>query len=423
MVEPLREFVFGLGLPDVGARAIMGLILVSAVLALSWVANRITQALLLRVVWRLIRLTSTDWDDALVRRDVFKRLANLSPAIVIYLFAPAFADFESWVARLAFVYMIASLIRVVEALLDAGSDIYSSHERAREAPITGYIQVGKIALYLVGAIFLIATVLEREPWGLLTGLGAMGAVLLLVFRDSILGLVASVQLSSYDMIHLGDWIEMPAYGADGDVIDISLHTIKVQNWDKTISTIPTQSLISQSFKNWRGMEESGGRRIKRALNIDMSTIEFCDAELLERFDSFEYLKSYLATKRKEVDEYNKAAGIDTSRLINGRRLTNLGTFRAYVEEYLRRHPKIHQDMTFLVRQLAPTEQGLPIEIYVFSNDQVWASYEALQADIFDHILAVVPQFNLRVYQSPSANDLRSAAEVIVASSTRAAASA
>ncbi len=421
MVETFRELLLGLGLPEGGADTILAVILVSVVLVLSWGANLITRALLLRVVWRLISRTKTDWDDALVRRDVFRRLAGLAPAIVIYLFAPSFGSFESWVARLALVYMIAVSVRVIEALLDAGSEIYESHDRARDAPSSGVVAafaVAKIALYVVGAIFLIATVLEREPWGLLTGLGAMSAVLLLVFRDSILGLVASVQLSSYDMIHVGDWIEMPAYGADGDVINVSLHTIKVQNWDKTISTIPTQSLISQSFKNWRGMSESGGRRIKRAVYIDVSTIEFCDAELLERFESFEYLKSYLATKRKDIDEYNRGTGIDTSQPINGRRLTNVGTFRAYIEEYLRRHPKIHNDMTFLVRQLAPTEKGLPIEIYVFSNDQVWASYEALQADIFDHILAVVPQFNLRVYQSPSGNDLRSAADEIAASSTR-----
>ncbi len=423
MVESARELLLGLGLPEVGVDTILALALVTAVLVLSWAANLITRAILLRLVWHLISRTRTDWDDTLVKRDVFRRLANLAPAVVIYLFAPAFGTFESWVARLALVYMIALSVRVVESVLDAGSDIYESHERARAAPIAGYIQVGKIALYVVGAIFVIATILEREPWGLLTGLGAMSAVLLLVFRDSILGLVASVQLSSYNMVHLGNWIEMPAYGADGEVIDVSLHTVKVQNWDKTISTIPTQSLISQSFKNWRGMEESGGRRIKRALYIDMSTIGFCDAELLERFESFEYLKSHLATKRKEIEEYNRASGADTAQLINGRRLTNVGTFRAYVEEYLRRHPKIHQEMTFLVRQLAPTEKGLPLEIYVFSNDQVWSSYEALQADIFDHLLAVVPQFNLRVYQNPSASDLRSAADAIAASSTGEAASA
>ena len=417
MVETVTELLLGLGLPDAGVHASLVLILVSVVLGLSWAANLITRVLLLRVVWHLISRTDTDWDDALVKRGVFRRLARLAPALVIYLFAPAFGSFESWVARLALVYMIAMSVRVVESILDAGSDIYESHARAREAPIAGYVQVGKIALYLVGVIFLIATVLEREPWGLLTGLGAMSAVLLLVFRDSIMGLVASVQLSGYDMVHVGDWIEMPAYGADGDVIEVSLHTVKVQNWDKTISTIPTQSLISQSFKNWRGMEESGGRRIKRALHIDMSTIEFCDADLLGRFERFEYLKSYLATKQKEIDEYNRATSIDTSQLINGRRLTNVGTFRAYIEEYLRRHSKIHKDMTLLVRQLTPTEKGLPIEIYVFSNDRVWANYEALQADIFDHILAVVPQFNLSVYQNPSASDLRSAADVIAASST------
>ncbi len=412
MLERITELLVGVGLGDAPATAISYVILASGVLLLSWAANAITRGILLRAILHLVARTRTDWDDALTRRKVFRRLAGLAPAMVIYLLAPVFGPLESWVARLAFVYMIAVSVRVANSLLDAGVDIYESREGFREAPIGGYAQVGKIALYVVGGIFMIATLLEREPWGLLTGLGAMSAVLLLVFRDSILGLVASVQLSANEMIHVGDWIEMPDYGADGDVIDVSLHTVKVQNWDKTISTIPTQALITHSFKNWQGMTESGGRRIKRAICIDISTIAFCDEKMLDQFQKFEYLTNYLRDKRKEVDDYNRAEGIDTSKLINGRRLTNIGTFRAYVEEYLRQHPKIHNDMTFLVRQLVPTERGLPIEIYVFSNDQVWASYEALQADIFDHILAVVPQFHLRVYQSPSASDLRSAAHII-----------
>ncbi|MEE8313336.1 MAG: mechanosensitive ion channel domain-containing protein [Myxococcota bacterium] len=415
MLDSLRELLVGLGLPETAGTAISYLTLVSGVVALSWLANLVTRALLVRGISHVITRTSTDWDDALIKHSVFRRLASLAPAMVIYLFAPAFGEFETWVGRLAFVYMIMVSIRVAESLLDAGSDIYESHGSAREAPIGGYIQLAKIALYIVGAIFAIATLLEREPWGLLTGLGAMSAVLLLVFRDSILGFVASVQLAGNNMIHIGDWIEMPDYGADGDVIELSLHTIKVQNWDKTISTIPTQALISHSFKNWRGMQESGGRRIKRALYIDMSTIAFCDEETLGQFEKFEYMKDYLRGKQAEIDEYNRQTGADTSQPINGRRLTNIGTFRAYVEEYLHKHPKIHKDMTFLVRQLAPTERGLPIEIYVFSNDQVWANYEAIQADIFDHILAVVPLFGLRVYQSPSANDLRGAAEIIASS--------
>jgi miniconductance mechanosensitive channel len=416
MLERIVELLVSFEVVRVAATGIAHLILASSVLALSWLANFVTRSFLLRGVSRLIASTSTNWDDALLNRGVFRRLANLAPAIVIYLFAPAFGELEGWVERLALVYMIAVSVLLVNSLLDAGTEIYDARAGARGAPIGGYVQLGKIALYLVGGIFVISTLLEREPWGLLTGLGAMSAVLLLVFRDSILGFVASLQLSGYDMIHVGDWIEMPDYGADGDVIDVSLHTVKVQNWDKTISTIPTQSLISHSFKNWRGMEESGGRRIKRSIYIDMSTIAFSDEEMLRRFEKFEYLREYVREKAAEVEDYNRSTGVDTSELINGRRLTNVGTFRAYLEEYLRQHPKIHKEMTFLVRQLAPTEKGLPIEIYVFSNDQAWANYEALQADIFDHILAVVPQFGLRVYQSPSANDLRLAARDIAGSS-------
>ncbi len=418
MLERIAELLVSLGLVQAVATGIAYLILASVVLALIWFANFITRSLLLRGISRLITSTRTGWDDALLNRGVFKRLANLAPAMVLYLLAPAFGELEGWIERLALVYMIAVSVRLVTSSLDAGTDIYESREGAREAPIGGYVQVGKIALYLIGGIFAIATLLEREPWGLLTGLGAMSAVLLLVFRDSILGFVASLQLSGNDMIHVGDWIEMPDYGADGDVIDVSLHTVKVQNWDKTISTIPTQSLISHSFKNWRGMQESGGRRIKRPIYIDMNTIAFCDDEMLRRFEKFEYIREYVGAKAAELEEYNRSEGVDLSESINGRRLTNVGTFRAYLEEYLRRHPKIHKEMTFLVRQLAPTEKGLPIEIYVFSSDQVWANYEALQADIFDHILAVVPQFGLRVYQSPSANDLRLAARDIAGSSGR-----
>jgi miniconductance mechanosensitive channel len=217
---------------------------------------------------------------------------------------------------------------------------------------------------------------------------------LLVFKDSILGLVASVQLSSNDMVRIGDWIEMPKYGADGDVIDVTLHTVKVQNWDKTITTIPAYSLISNSFKNWRGMTESGGRRIKRAIYIDMASIKFCTKEMLNRFEKFQLISEYIKSKRKEIARYNKEHNIDTSELINGRNLTNVGSFRAYVAAYLHNHPKIHRGLTFLVRHLSPGENGLPIEIYVFSNDQVWANYEAIQADIFDHILGVVPLFDL-----------------------------
>jgi miniconductance mechanosensitive channel len=227
---------------------------------------------------------------------------------------------------------------------------------------------------------------------------------MLVFKDSILGLVGGIQLTANNMVHIGDWIEMPKYGADGDVIDISLTTVKVQNWDKTISAIPAYALISDSFKNWRGMSESGGRRIKRSINIDMNTVKLCDPMMLDKFRRIEHIAEYIDAKQSEIDEYNAAANIDNTEMVNGRRMTNVGTFRAYVVAYLKNHPKINQNMTFLVRQLKPTECGLPIEIYVFSSDKVWANYEAIQADIFDHILAVIPEFGLRVFQNPTGSD-------------------
>jgi miniconductance mechanosensitive channel len=264
-------------------------------------------------------------------------------------------------------------------------------------------------LAVLTVVLIISRLLDKSPWALLSGIGALTAVIMLVFKDSILGFVASVQLTTNDMVRRGDWIEMPKYGADGDVIEVSLNTVKVQNWDKTISTIPTYQLMQDTFKNWRGMSESGGRRIKRALYIDMNSIAFCDEEMLRRFEKIELLKDYLHEKRHEVAATNEGIG-DPDMPTNLRRLTNVGTFRAYVVAYLRAHPKIHKDMTFLVRQLPPNDTGLPIEIYVFSNDQDWARYEAIQADLFDHFLAVLPEFGLRVFQLPSGADFAHAIE-------------
>ncbi|MFW5886783.1 MAG: mechanosensitive ion channel family protein, partial [Bacteroidota bacterium] len=245
-----------------------------------------------------------------------------------------------------------------------------------------------------------------EVGSIFAGMGALAAVLMLVFKDSILGLVAGIQISAYDMVRIGDWIEMPSHNADGDVIDISLNTVKVQNWDKTITTIPTYALVSESFYNWRGMQEAGGRRIKRNISIDMKSVKFCTKEMLEKFKKIQYLKSYIEDKEKELLEFNKKNNVDEYILVNGRRLTNIGVFRKYLEAYLRNHPHIHKNMTFLVRHLQPTDRGIPVEIYVFANDTVWANYEGIQADIFDHVLAVIPEFGLRVFQSPSGDDFQ-----------------
>ncbi|MFH1569821.1 MAG: mechanosensitive ion channel domain-containing protein, partial [Gemmatimonadota bacterium] len=254
----------------------------------------------------------------------------------------------------------------------------------------------------------LAVLLGRSPWGLLSGVGAVMAVILLVFRDTLLSLVASVQIATNKLVKVGDWIEVPAFGADGDVIDIALHTVKVRNWDKTITTIPTYRLLDSSFKNWQGMFETGGRRIKRALYLDMNTVRFCDDAMLDRYERIELVREYVRERRREVEEHNRARQVDTAEPVNGRRLTNLGTFRAYVVAYLKAHPKVHPDLTFLVRQLAPGEHGLPLEIYVFTSDTAWASYEGIQADIFDHLLASVPEFGLRVYQQPSGRDVAEA---------------
>jgi miniconductance mechanosensitive channel len=306
------------------------------------------------------------------------------------------------------IYLTLIWLSVFFALLDAMHLIAQRRGQSARMPIKGFVQALKLVATVIGLILILATILNKSPVYLLSGLGALTAVLLLVFRDAILGFVAGIQISVNNLVQVGDWIEMPKAGADGDVIDVSLTTVKVKNWDKTITTIPTYSLISDSFKNWRGMAETGGRRIKRAFNLDVQSIRFADEALVARWEKIDLLKGYLKQKRDEIEKANHDRGADLTILGNGRRITNVGTFRAYCMAYLRAHPQIHQDLTFLVRQLAPTEHGLPIEIYVFSKDIRWAYYEAIQADIFDHLLAVIGEFDLRIYQQPSGRDFRMA---------------
>jgi len=364
----------------------------------------VTKRLLLALLTALIRKSSVRWDDILLEKGIFSRLAYLAPTLVIYHFAFLAEPAQAVVIRLASAAMVLIFILSATAFLNAANAIYESTKMSHGRPIKAYIQVVKIVLTLFGFVVVVAVLFERSPWVFLSGLGAMTAVLLLIFKDTILSFVASIQILTYDMIQLGDWIEVPQYGADGDVVDISLHTIKVQNFDKTITTIPTYKLIEGSFKNWRGMTLSGGRRIKRSIHIDMSTIRFCDAEMVGRFEKIRILEEYIRTKREELQHYNEEHGIDDSVLVNGRRMTNIGTFRAYMQAYLRNHPSIDQRMTFLIRQLSPGPHGLPLEVYVFANDTNWVKYEAIQADIFDHLLAVVPQFGLRMFQYPTGYD-------------------
>ncbi len=410
MLELLQNWLFNLGLGEGLAFYVARGVAVVAVLVLSVIADFVAKRYIVSALAYVISRSRAKWDDAILRQNALSRLAHLAPALVIYVLTPI--ALEGLDAVIAFsisavlIYMIIILMLVLDSLLNTVEEIYQNFRAAKEIPIKGFIQILKMVLYFLAAIFVISILLNKTPVYLLSGIGALTAVLMLVFRDAILGFVAGIQLAANKMVAVGDWIEIPKYGADGDVLEVTLTTVKVQNWDKTITTIPTYSLISESFKNWRGMDESGGRRIKREVAIDMSSIRFCDEEMLGRFEKIQYIAEYIEKKKHELEQFNQSANVDNASLANGRRMTNIGTFRAYVVAYLHNHPMINLEMTFLVRQLQPTPFGLPLEIYVFSKDKVWANYEAIQADIFDHILAVLPEFDLRVYQNPTGADFR-----------------
>ena len=410
MFEKLQRWLTDTGLTEDTSLILVEIVEVLGVAVLAFVANWITKSIILRVVHEAAKRSRTQWDDVMMKRRVFHRLSHLAPALLIYGMAAVVFSTDNLIElaqRGAQIYMLLVGLLVVDALLNSANDIYQGFEVSKRIPILGYLQVVKIVVAITVAIFCISIAIDESVFALFAGLGALTAIILLIFKDSILGLVAGIQLVANDMVRPGDWIEMPKYGADGDVIEITLNTVKVQNWDKTITTIPTYTLISDSFKNWRGMSESGGRRIKRSIAIDMGSVKFCSEEMIDRFSRIQLLSDYIAGKRKELAAYNEEHQVDDSVLVNGRRMTNLGTFRAYLVAYLKAHPKVHQDMTFLVRQLPPSDNGLPLEIYVFSNDQAWANYEDIQADIFDHILASLPEFELRPFQNPTGDDVRS----------------
>ena len=374
---------------------------------ISFVAFWITEKVIIKLLTKMFRKTSTKLDDIFVSRNIFNRLAYVVPALIFYNFAYAAPQFTVIIQRASLCLMSISGLLVLNALLSALGDLYDKTKFSQRLHIKSYLQVAKLIVNILGSVVVISLLIGKNPSLLLSGLGAMTAVLLLIFKDTILSLVSSLQISSNDLFKIGDWVEAPQFGADGDVVDIALHSVTIQNWDKTKSIIPTNKLIDSAFKNWRGMSESGGRRIKRSLFIDMNSITLCSKEMLEKFGKFQLITEYIENIEKEVDDYNKSNNIDTSELINGRRLTNIGTFRAYIEAYLRNNSKIHKDMTFLVRQLDPTEKGLPIQIYVFSNDIDWIRYEGIQSNIFDHLLAVLPEFGLKIFQNPTGLDFNS----------------
>ena len=369
-----------------------------------------------KTIYFFIEKSASKKDDILIKNKVFKRLCLLIPAYLIRYnieaAIPSLSTLSSTIILFTKIYEVFIYSRVLDAILSTLNDIYDTYEISKSKPIKGFIQVLKTIIYIVCLLLIIAILTDKELSNILIGLGTLSAVLMLVFKDPILGFVGGLQLTINDMLRIGDWIVMEKSKADGEVLEIGLTTVKVQNWDMTITTIPTYSLISDSFTNWRGMENSGGRRIARSFIIDIDTVKFCTPEMLERFKKFQLVTQYIIDKEKEIEEYNKANNIDDSNLVNGRRQTNIGIFRAYLNAYLANCPFINKGMTFMVRQLSPTETGVPIQIYAFSSNKAWISYENIQSDIFDHVFAVVTMFDLKIYQKPSSNSLAVLPEIL-----------
>ncbi|MGY2235513.1 mechanosensitive ion channel family protein [Pseudomonas gingeri] len=380
-------------------------------LVVALLLGRVARYLILHATKLLGRQPAMHWLNDLHQNKVFHRLAQMTPSLVIqfglYLVPELSKTALLFLGNAALAVTLLFLVLALSALLNALLDIYARTEHARTRSIKGYVQLAKMGLFVLGAIVIVATLIDRSPLLLLSGLGAMSAVILLVYKDTLLSFVASVQLTSNDMLRVGDWIEMPQVGADGDVVDITLHTVKVQNFDKTIVSIPTWRLMSESFRNWRGMQQSGGRRIKRSLFIDASGVRFLHDEEEQRLSQVRLLTDYIGRKQAELKSWNEAQGNVAAMSANRRRMTNLGTFRAYALAYLKSHPEIQANMTCMVRQMQTTAQGVPLEIYCFTRTTAWADYERIQGDIFDYLLAVLPEFGLSLYQQPSGGDLRS----------------
>jgi len=385
-------------------------ILVTLMFTISFVVDKIDRRILVNLLHKLLDKTSPFLFKTLDKYQALAKIAAVVPLLIVFLLIPIALNSYPWLRDLGLLICnIAIMVKVslfMLAMLDVLLDYTRRHGLNRKLPVKSILQLIKVVLVLILIVLIISTLLNKSPFYFLSGVGAMTAVLLLVFKDTILGFVAGVQLAANQMVGRGDWIEMPKYGADGEVLEVALTTVQVQNWDKTITMIPTYALISDSFKNWRGMELSGGRRIKRSINIDINSIRFLDQPMIDHLMKIAFIKEYLADKQQQMDANNQLLDTDLNITANGRKLTNIGTFRAYVEFYLRQHPLVNQDMTLIVRQLAATEHGLPIELYLFCTDQRWAAYESIQADLFDHIYAVLPEFKLRPFQNPTGQDFK-----------------
>ena len=412
----LTKLFSKVGLSETTSVNISELISFFTLLVAAFVIFLLIRLIVEKTLNNFIKKSPSKRDDILIKNKVFRKICLIVPAYIIRIFTavaiPSFPSLSAAIILITKIYEVFVYSRVIDAILTTLNEIYDTYEISKSKPIKGFIQVLKTIVYIICFLLIIAILTQKQLSNILIGLGTLSAVLMLVFKDPILGFVGGIQLTINDMLRIGDWIVMEKSKADGEVLEIGLTTVKVQNWDKTITTIPTYSLISDSFTNWRGMENSGGRRIARSFVIDIDTIKFCTPEMLERFKKFQLVSQYIIDKEKEIEEYNKANNIDDSNLVNGRRQTNIGIFRAYLNAYLANCPYINKDMTFMVRQLSPTENGVPIQIYAFSSNKAWISYENIQSDIFDHVFAVVTMFDLKIYQKPSSNSLAATFEAM-----------
>jgi miniconductance mechanosensitive channel len=386
---------------------LLSLIQFLGVFLLAFVTYLIVKKLLIAGIHKIVKKSKTDLDDILLSDAILKRVAYLAPILVVSQFLYLVPQIEETLKKFTEAIILLLFLMIIGSLINAGNEIYERSKKYDRRPIKGYLQIAKIIIYILGGIAIVGLLTGQQPWAVLTGVGAFTAILILIFRDTILSFVASIHISAYDLVRVGDWIEVPKYNVDGDVLDVALHTIKVQNFDKTIIVFPTHKLLEDSFKNWRGMQLAGGRRIKRSIYIDLSSVKFCDERMLEKFKKFRLLKDYIFFKEEEIKKHNENLGVDPDTIINGRRLTNIGTFREYLKSYLKNREDINDGFTFLVRQLTPGPSGIPIEIYVFAKTTNWVKYEEIQADIFDHIFAVITEFELNIFQNPTGKDFRS----------------
>jgi miniconductance mechanosensitive channel len=406
----IQEFLVFLGIDPNSTDIFDKVVILTLVILAAVLTNIICNTIIKSVAKPLIRRSKNQLDDILLDKKILNKLILIIPATIIFILIPLLfpenTTFSIWVHRLSSIYIIAVALYFISGILDFILELSYRNKNLRDKPLRGVFLILKIAVYFVGIIIIIGIIIDKSPVTLLAGLGASAAILSLVFKDTIVGFVSGVQLSTNNMLRIGDWITMPKYGIDGDVIDVTLNTVKVKNFDNTITTIPPTTLMNDSFQNWRGMEESGGRRIKRSINIDMNSVKFCTPEMLEKYKKINLLKNYIEEKEKILHEYNNEHDIDNSIRVNGRRQTNIGVFRAYLERYIASHPQVNQQLTHMVRQLQPTEKGIPIELYFFSAEKRWILYENIQSDVFDHVLAIIPEFDLHVFQNPSGHDLK-----------------